>query len=153
MAHEIGHYAMGQIYEMLLYFAIIFMFGFLFVHWTFAGLLKRYGEGWQIRDIGDIAGWPVFMLLFGIYMFLMTPVLNGIVRSHEVKADQFAINLTHQPDAWATIAMKTSTYRKVNPGYWEEVIFYDHPSPRSRVWMAMNWKAAMQPVLDGQLSE
>lgn len=144
MAHEIGHYAMGQIYDMLIYFTLLFMFGFIFVDKTYSAMITRYGEKWQIRGLGDIAGWPVFLLLLGTYMFVMTPVLNGIIRTHESKADQFAINLTHQPDAFAAVAMKTSTYRKVDPGYWEELIFYDHPSPKSRVMMAMNWKAAMQ---------
>jgi STE24 endopeptidase len=38
-------------------------------------------------------------------------------------------------------AMQLSEYRKIEPGTWEERIFFDHPSGRTRVRMAMEWKA------------
>jgi STE24 endopeptidase len=37
--------------------------------------------------------------------------------------------------------MKLSEYRKINPGWLEEIIFFDHPSGKTRVMMAMKWKA------------
>jgi STE24 endopeptidase len=37
--------------------------------------------------------------------------------------------------------MRLSEYRKIEPGELEEIVFYDHPSGRSRVRMAMEWKA------------
>ena len=37
--------------------------------------------------------------------------------------------------------MLLSEYRKIEPAAWEEVVFYDHPSGRSRVRRAMEWKA------------
>jgi len=39
-------------------------------------------------------------------------------------------------------AMQLSEYRKIEPSAWEEMLFYDHPSGRTRVKMAMEWKAA-----------
>ena len=41
----------------------------------------------------------------------------------------------------AQVALKLSEYRKLDPGPLEEVIFYDHPSGRNRILMAMRWKA------------
>ena len=38
-------------------------------------------------------------------------------------------------------AMQLSEYRKIEPAAWEELLFYDHPSGRTRVHMAMEWKA------------
>ena len=38
--------------------------------------------------------------------------------------------------------MKTIEYRADSPSALEEVVFYDHPSVRRRVRMAMDWKAA-----------
>ena len=46
-----------------------------------------------------------------------------------------------EPDAEAHVDMMLSEYRKIDPGYWEEILFYDHPSGRNRVHMAMQWKA------------
>jgi len=37
--------------------------------------------------------------------------------------------------------MKLSDYRKIDPSSLEEFIFYDHPSGKTRVLMAMKWKA------------
>jgi STE24 endopeptidase len=42
----------------------------------------------------------------------------------------------------AKVALKLGAYRKLNPGPMEEFIFYDHPSGRARIRMAMDWKAA-----------
>jgi STE24 endopeptidase len=36
-------------------------------------------------------------------------------------------------------AMRLSTYRKIHPGKWEEIIFYDHPSGYTRVHASMLW--------------
>jgi len=39
------------------------------------------------------------------------------------------------------VALKLGEYRKMDPGPVEEWIFFDHPSGRARIEMAMNWKA------------
>jgi len=36
-------------------------------------------------------------------------------------------------------AMRLSTYRKLQPGALEEVVFYDHPSGYDRVHRSMVW--------------
>jgi STE24 endopeptidase len=45
-----------------------------------------------------------------------------------------------KPDAFASVMLKLSSYRKLDPGKWEEIIFYDHPSGRTRIEAAMRWK-------------
>jgi len=42
----------------------------------------------------------------------------------------------------AEVALKLGAYRKLNPTPLEEFMFYDHPSGRARIRMAMDWKAA-----------
>jgi STE24 endopeptidase len=37
--------------------------------------------------------------------------------------------------------LKLAEYRKLAPGKWEEIIFFDHPSGYNRILMAMRWKA------------
>lgn len=49
--------------------------------------------------------------------------------------------LARQPDDFAQVALKFAAYRKLEPSKWEEIIFYDHPSGRSRIYSAMRWKA------------
>jgi STE24 endopeptidase len=81
------------------------------------------------------------MFLFSFYLFLATPFTNTITRTAEVEADMFGLNAAREPDGFAAIAMKLSEYRKINPGHWEEIFFFDHPSGRNRVLSAMKWKA------------
>jgi len=39
------------------------------------------------------------------------------------------------------VALKLGEYRKLSPSPLEEWLFFDHPSGRSRILMAMRWKA------------
>jgi STE24 endopeptidase len=68
-------------------------------------------------------------------------VLNTIIRTQEYEADVFGLNAARQPDGFAQAALMLSEYRKMEPGPWEEMIFYDHPSGRTRIHTAMRWKA------------
>jgi len=63
----------------------------------------------------------------------------------EREADAFGINASRESDGMARAALKLGSYRKLNPGPVEEFIFYDHPSGRARIRMAMDWKAAQLP--------
>jgi STE24 endopeptidase len=73
-------------------------------------------------------------------MFLATPLTNSITRTAEHQADIFGLDAVRKPDAFASVTLKLSSYRKLEPGEWEEIIFYDHPSGRTRIETAMRWK-------------
>ena len=141
MAHEIGHYVLGQMWENLVFFGLVMAGGFAFVNAFFEKARSRWGEPFGIRDISDIAGLPLLAALFSVYLFVMTPVLNSYIRSNEAAADLFGLNAAREPDGFATVALKLGEYRKLSPGPLEEMIFFDHPSGRSRILMAMRWKA------------
>jgi len=74
-------------------------------------------------------------------MFVMTPVTNSIIRTEEIEADAFGLNAAGEPDGFADVSLMLSEYRKLHPGKWEEIAFYDHPSGYNRILMAMTWKA------------
>ena len=141
MAHEIGHYVLNHIYELLISFGLVLAGGFAFVHFGFGRALRRWGGRWGVRDVGDVAGLPLLGALLAVYFLAMTPVVNTIIRVNEAEADLFGLNAARQPDGFATVALKLAEYRKLEPGPIEEWIFYDHPSGRSRIRMAMEWKA------------
>ena len=64
-----------------------------------------------------------------------------MIRQAEAEADNFGLNAARQPDGMAQVALKLGDYRKLNPGPLEELVFFDHPSGRARIHMAMQWKA------------
>jgi STE24 endopeptidase len=145
MGHEMGHYVLNHIYKGLMEFGILIVIGFAVVAWLFERLRVRYESSWKVRSIADPAGLPLVSLLFGAYLFVCTPVLNTITRTAEYEADVFGLNTARQPDGFAQVSIKLSEYRKLDPGKWEEMIFFDHPSGRTRIFTAMRWKAENLP--------
>jgi STE24 endopeptidase len=141
MGHEMGHYKLGHINKFLLYLAVM-AFGMMFLAWwATPRLIARYGEGWGIRGVSDPAVAPLFSIIISLVLLLLTPLLNTMVRVNESEADAFGLEAARQPDGFAMTAMQLSEYRKLEPSALEEALFYDHPSGRTRVRMAMEWKA------------
>src|ERR1700686_818798 len=103
--------------------------------------LKRWGEKWQIRSIGDTAILPLAALLGSVFLFVLTPMLNTYTRTQEYEADMYGLNASRQPDGFAQAAIHLGEYRKMSPGPVEEWIFFDHPNGRNRISAAMRWKA------------
>jgi len=140
MGHEMGHYVMNHIPKFVQFLLIVIVVSFAYLRWGLAWTLARWGERWQIRDIGDPAVLPLVFLLTGILFFVLTPLLNTETRTQEKEADMFGLNAARQPDGFAQAAIHLAEYRKMRPGPIEEFIFYDHPSGYNRIHSAMVWK-------------
>lgn len=141
MGHEMGHYVLNHVDKFVVYAIILVVVWFAGLKWALDKALARWGEKWQIRGIGDTAILPLVVLLSSIFFFVLTPVLNTMVRTQEAEADMFGLNASRQPDGFAQAAIHLGEYRKMSPGPMEELIFFDHPSGRNRILMAMKWKA------------
>jgi STE24 endopeptidase len=141
MGHEMGHYVLHHVYQLIVFLALVILAGFAVLRAGFAWIVGRWGARWGVGGIADPAGLPVLTLIFSLYFFLLTPVLNTYVRTTEAAADIFGLNAARQPDGFALIALKLAEYRKLDPGPVEEFLWFDHPSGRARIRMAMVWKA------------
>lgn len=141
MGHEIGHYVLNHVYKSILFFSVVITIGFAFLKWSFERVTAAKGSAWGIRDAGDPAGLPLALTLLSAWFFLLTPVLNSWTRIEEAEADLFGINASGQPDGEALVDLKLGEYRKLDPSPLEELLFFDHPSGRNRILMAMQWKA------------
>ena len=142
MAHEMGHYVLNHGAKLLTYLGISILIGFALTRILFDAAVRHWGDKWGVRGIADPAGLPLLALIFSTLLFLATPLLNTAMRVTEREADAFGINTAREPDGMAEVALKLGAYRKLNPAPLEEFIFYDHPSGRARIRMAMDWKAA-----------
>jgi STE24 endopeptidase len=145
MGHEMGHYVLNHVYKGMLYFGVVLLAGFAFLRWGFDRAVARWGQRWDLRGIADPAGLPLVVALFSVYFFVLTPLNNTWIRTNEAEADVFGLNAARQPDGMAEVALQLSEYRKLAPGPVEEWIFFDHPSGRNRILMAMRWKAEQGP--------
>ena len=140
MGHEMGHYVMGHVTRGILMGGLVVILGFAFANWGYLLVLDFFGGQWQVRKVSEVAGWPLLVAMASIFLFLATPLTNTITRTAEYQADIFGLDAVRKPDAFASAMLKLSTYRKLDPGAWEEAIFYDHPSGRTRIQTAMRWK-------------
>jgi STE24 endopeptidase len=141
MGHELGHYVLGHIWKLVISLSLIFGFAFWIASRAVPAIISRWGKDWGLRDDKDIAAVPVYAIVISVVMLLLTPVTNSIIRINESEADAFGLEVAREPDGFASIAMKLSEYRKIDPSPIEEILFYDHPSGATRVRMAMDWKA------------
>src|ERR1043165_2226164 len=140
MGHEMGHYVLDHIYQGMFFIGVVIVVWFSALYYTLQWALRRWGERWQIRGIGDTAVLPLVILVTSIFFFVLTPIVNTQTRTQEAEADMYGINAPRQPDGFAQAAIHLGEYRKMDPGPVEEWIFYDHPSGRNRIHAAMQWK-------------
>ena len=141
MGHEMGHYKLYHIQKLLAYLTLMALAGFWIIAWAAPKLLARHGERWGVRDISDPGSAPLFWALLTLLGIPAGILFNSVIRHHESEADAFGLEAAREPDGFAMTAMQLSEYRKIEPAAWEELLFYDHPSGRTRVHMAMEWKA------------
>jgi STE24 endopeptidase len=170
MAHEMGHYVLNHSLKLVIYFGLFFLTGFAVARASFERTVRRWGASWGLRaapvsemppsvpmgntpvetrgdcGIADLAALPLLLLIFVTVFFLLTPLINTAIRVTEREADAFSINTSREADGMAKVALKLGTYRKLDPTPLEELIFFDHPSGRARIRMAMDWKAAHLPA-------
>ena len=140
MGHEMGHYVLGHAWRSIAALSLIAGLILFAVSRLAPMLIARYGERWGVRDVADPASMPVLGMLIAVFGLLATPLTNTLIRVNESEADAFGLDVAHEPDGFAKVAMQLSEYRKIEPGPIEEMLFFDHPSGATRVRMAMQWK-------------
>ena len=141
MGHEMGHYVLNHVWWSLAFLSALAAFAMFLVSRIGPALIARYGARWGgIRDIADPASMPVLGILIALFFMLATPLTNTMIRVDESQADAFGLDVAQEPDGFASVAMKLSEYRKIEPSAFEEMLFFDHPSGATRVRMSMQWK-------------
>jgi STE24 endopeptidase len=149
MAHEIGHYVMNHIPKWLAHMALVVAVGLAFTQWAMQRLLARFGARWGIDERAgaggqaDAACLPLLAAVLSTYFLLATPVINTLSRAQETEADLFGLNLAREPHGEAEVLLKLVEYRKPEPHWLEEVVFYTHPSALTRIGHAMRWREQM----------
>src|SRR6185436_5624876 len=123
LGHEMGHYVLDHATRLLVLEGLVVFLGFAIASWLFRLLTGLFGGNWGVREIEDPAGLPVLVAIGALYLFLMTPALNTISRTTEAQADIFGLNAARQPDGFATVTLKLSEYRKLDPTPFEEFVF------------------------------
>ena len=134
-----GHYVLGHIWRLLLWFALAVLVIFFALSRLAPRLIARHPR-WGVRDVADPAGAPLLLAITSVLVALATPYISTVTRLSESEADRFGLDAARAPDGFATAAIRLSEYRKLEPGPIEEFLFFDHPSGATRVRMSMQWK-------------
>src|SRR5205085_2045836 len=71
MAHEMGHYVLNHGAQITVALAIFSFLGFALSAAIFDVVLRKRGEKWEVKGIADPAGFPLLVLLFSTYAFLL----------------------------------------------------------------------------------
>jgi STE24 endopeptidase len=140
LAHELAHHVHGDIRNGILLDAGLTLATLLVLH-------VALWLAWQplgLRGPDDVAGLPFLLLVGGVWSLLFVPLLNAMSRSHERRADRFALDLTRNPSAFIS-AMKRLGQQNLaeeRPSRVSEVLFHSHPPLWERIAAAREWTPA-----------
>ncbi|MFO0594219.1 MAG: M48 family metalloprotease [Myxococcaceae bacterium] len=136
VAHEAGHVDEpkwpGRILTPLGVVALL-----LFIEWLFRRSVERQWFGITTR--GDVRVLPLIVLTFDLAVMAVTPVTAALSRQREREADDFAVKLTKQPRALASLLTRVGRINRVdpNPPRWYVWSGVTHPTIPERVERAL----------------
>jgi Zn-dependent protease with chaperone function len=153
--HEMGHYVLGHVVKGIV-FSLATMLVLFYVAFRLAnGLVARYGERWDIRDLSDFASAPLLLLLLSALTFLGTPVFNGFSRHIEHEADIYGLEVTHglvaDPQRSAALSFQIMGERSLDYPYVgksAEFWLWSHPTIADREIFVQTynpWPEGKQP--------
>jgi len=137
LAHELAHHVHRDIWTSVLFDVALTFAGFFAAHL----LLQRAVPLFEFQGVADPAGIPVLVSTAGAIGLCVRPLLNAVSRSHERRADSYALKMTKNPSAFIT-AMKRLGQQNLaedNPSRLVQAFFYTHPPIRERLSAARDW--------------
>jgi Zn-dependent protease with chaperone function len=147
LGHETGHYALYHIpKEFVLDEAVALLFfflGFFAVNW----LVERAGPRFGVEGTGDLASFPLVLVVLTLLVFLSDPLVNGISRHYEHQADQFGLEVAYGivPDPNAAEAhtlqiLGEEDLEDPDPSPFIRFWLYTHPPLDDRIRFAATYK-------------
>ena len=133
LAHEAGHWKLGHIWKRLLSMELVS----LLVCWLFWLVLSWEGlSGWfglvELSFLGKVL---LVGFLASLVSFPLTPISSLRSRRHEWQADQFACNLTGEPESLASALVKLckENLSNLHPHPFYAWFYYSHPPVVERI--------------------
>jgi STE24 endopeptidase len=146
IAHELGHHVHRDIPVGIVVGGAISLIG-LYI----ASLVLNWGAtAFGFSGPADIGALPLFGLTMGLFGLLTMPLNNAYSRWREVRADTYALETTHKPQAFinAMTRLANQNLADADPEPWVVFLMYSHPPIRDRVALAASPK--FQTVAEGQ---
>jgi STE24 endopeptidase len=135
LAHEVGHYRRAHMPKMIFTGLFFNLFAFYLLHITFNALFPDFLTG--IRS--NIALLPMFLLFLSLIDLVFLKILqNGLVRLFENQADDEALRLSEDADAFkrAMAGLANRNLSNAYPKFLVKLIYYSHPPVGERLQRA-----------------
>jgi Zn-dependent protease with chaperone function len=135
MAHEMGHFVLGHVVKTVAMVPLVVLVGLWLIHRTSGALLARFGARFGFSELADVAATPFLILLFGVFIFLATPLLLAHSRHQEREADRFALELTrdNRAAAEAFVRLQQENLGNPRPGAIYRIFRAAHPTLGDRI--------------------
>jgi STE24 endopeptidase len=142
IAHEMGHNLKHHIWQGIFFAAVLAGIGFFIIHLTGPKIITRFRNRLKIENMADVASLPLILLIFTIYGIITMPVSPAFSRHLERQADRFALDMTHNKEAFVSTMDKLAYMNLANPNPSPviEFLLYDHPSISKRIKFAEEYK-------------
>ncbi|MDH5363689.1 MAG: M48 family metallopeptidase [Dehalococcoidia bacterium] len=134
LAHELGHHIHHDIPKLMLIRTVAFLLAFYLTSLALTAGVVLF----SFQGISDVAGFPWLVLVLAVFMLILQPLLNWYNRRIELAADEAALKLSNNPQAFIGLMTKLTDQNLIEaePGKWTKILFYDHPSYGGRVKLA-----------------
>jgi STE24 endopeptidase len=147
LAHELGHQVHQDIVFGIAFGSLINLVG-LFL----AALVLRWGAAAMgAAGPSDPATLPLFGLVMGAFGLVTMPLTAGWSRWRERLADQYALESTHNPSAFASAMARLANQNlsEADPEPWVEFLLYSHPALGKRIQMAKGYEESHPSSVTG----
>ena len=137
LAHELAHHVHGDIWTGIVYETALTLAGFYAAHRLLAAAAPILG----LTGVADPAGMPLLVLAAGGVSLVLMPLALALSRSHERRADRFALDLTGNPAAFITAMRRLGAQNlaEERPSRIVQWLFYSHPPLAERLDAAARW--------------
>jgi STE24 endopeptidase len=139
LAHELAHHVHGDMRRGLLLQGAVLLAGF----WAADRLLQAQSARLGLAGPADPAGLPLLALILLLVGLVAAPLVNGLSRWRERRADDFALGATGKPGAliaaFERLALLNLAERHPHPV--KEFLLYSHPSIGRRIARARAFRS------------
>ena len=137
VAHELGHVAHDDVPRGILYVVLVTPLGLVFARELVLAIARRSGA-----DPASPAAIPAYLLALAFTALILNVPGNQLSREVEASADEFALELTHDPEALIKVQRqlaRTNLSDPDPPGLYSW-LFGTHPSTVDRIGAALAYE-------------
>jgi STE24 endopeptidase len=138
LAHELAHHVHRDLWTSIALDVLLLWSALAAAH----VVLRASWGALGLRSPADVAGFPVLVLTVAGWSMLATPVANALSRTHERRADRFALELTGNAGAFIAAMKRLSAQNLADerPSRLVEILFHSHPPIPQRIAAAREWQ-------------